>query len=412
MTNYPADIEESFAEAKKYSTRSEFACSSKKHYMRLWKRGLLDLACAHMLISPRFSYKKWTADEVFSIASTYQRRSDFRRENEGAYAFALANKLLEPACAHMNGAGATVRAQKFWHVFELMCAAKKYSHKEEFKKKEPAAYNYAAQSGLLYVAQAHMESDRTEWTKDMVMEKALDFASKSDFFAAFPGAYKHAEKYGYWEDACAHMPVKKRIIGKEFVLDVARQHDNRTAFQMADPSAYSIALRDGYLDEACAHMEARLRSLNKDFVMAEAKKYKSRISFKDQDPSCYAHAFRNGFLEDACAHMGPPLPSGFKDAKSATLYFLRISGSDAVVYKIGITNNTPEKRIQGMGLSSGFSVDVLHTIKFESGREARMHEKRLHRQFAEHRYLGPAVMENGNTELFTVNVLDFIEIKE
>lgn len=343
-------LDQCFSSAKQYQSRIKFFKESHNDYCYLQRHGRLQEACAHMSLDVRHSLKRWTSKEVFEIASRYSRRSDFRRENEGAYAFALANNLLEPVCMNMRGG-------QFWHVFELMCVARKYGNKQEFMKAERAAYNFANINQLTEIACEHMETNRVNWTRDKVMSAALECKTRSEFFAKIPGAYKHAQEHGYWAEACAHMEVKKRQVDKAFVIAEATKYKTRTEFQILDGGAYAYACKGGFLDEACAHMEAG--------------------------------------------------DTGFNGDKSAILYHLQITTpAGQIIYKLGITNRTPERRIAGMGLLAGVSAIVLNAFVFPNGRDARIAEKRLHRKFAEHRYCGQPVMKNGNTELFMVPVIE------
>jgi len=296
----PFNQEKHFAEAKKYTSRSQFSRGNSGSYDMLWRRGLLDKACSHMTISPVYVAPKWTNETVFAEAAKYRNRAEFKRECGGAYAYALKNGIIVQACAHMRG-------HRFWHVFELMAIAVKYTSKLTFMTEERSAYRYCQKHGLISVICAHMDRRRS-WDKAAVIIEASRHQSRGMFQAFCSGAYKHAIQYDY-------------------------------------------------LDEACAHM--------------------------------------------------PPPEYGFSKEKPAFLYHLRITvPGGLVLFKLGITNRDPLARIAGMGLHPGVSAEVLEKIEFASGRDARIAEKRLHRKFSNHRYGGPQVMKNGNTELFTVNVLD------
>lgn len=119
--------------------------------------------------------------------------------NQGAYAYALSNDILDQVCIHMI-------SENFWHLFELMAVALKYTHLSEFKKVEKRAYNYAVKAKLIQIATSHMTRHVTQWTKELVMEEASKHNLRGLFQTAAAGAYKHADKYGYLDEACAHMP--------------------------------------------------------------------------------------------------------------------------------------------------------------------------------------------------------------
>lgn len=296
------DPEKHFAKAKLFSSRTHFARGGGSSYHMLRRHGLLDEACAHMSISPAYSSVRWTPEAVFREAAKYRNRAEFKRECSGAHGYALANGLLDQACAHMRD------GHNFWHVFELMAVAIRYNSKPDFIKSERSAYFWCKTHGLIDFACAHMDQRR-------------DWSSKAD------------------------------------VLAEAAKHQSRGAFQAAASGAYKQADAGGYLDEACAHM--------------------------------------------------PPPEYGFSKEKEAKLYFLRITSPGVGdLYKIGITNRDPLARLAGMGLNPGVTAEVIEVVAFKNGRDARITEKRLHRKFSSHRYGGLQVMKNGNTELFTVNVLE------
>lgn len=296
----PLNIDKHFAEALKFASRTDFSKGCQNSYHMLWRHGLLDQACAHMNISPVYSFVRWTHESVFAEAAKYRNRAEFKREASGAHGYALAHGILAQACAYMRG-------HRYWHVFELMAVAIKYNDKSKFIAAEKSAYHFCNRNGLTDLICAHMDQCRS-WDKASVLAAAAECTSRGGFMALYSGAYKHADKYGYLDEACAHMP---------------------------------------------------------------APEY------------------------------------GFAKHKPATLYFLRVTcPGDLVLHKVGITNRDPLERIAGMGLHPGVTVEVVETITFHEGRDARITEKRLHRKFSSNKYGGPPVMKNGNTELFTVNVLD------
>lgn len=202
-------IQESFTEAKKYSSRSEFARSAKNAYHTLWRAGMLDDACTHMQISPVYSYERWTHQSVFDEAAKYCNRAEFKRSCSGAHGYALTHGILDQACAHMRD------GHFFWHVFELMAVAIKYRRKSEFIAKEKSAYNFALKRKLVPLICAHMESHARAWDKPAVLEAARGCQSRGMFQALYSGAYKHADVNGYLDEACAHMAPPEYGFQKE-----------------------------------------------------------------------------------------------------------------------------------------------------------------------------------------------------
>lgn len=189
------------------------------------------------------------------------------------------------------------------------------------------------------------------------------------------------------------------------LMCVAIKYQDKSEFIRSEKSAYEFCKKKGLVDLVCAHMRGR-RAWDKTSVMAAAAEFQSKGAFQAAYSGAYKQADAGGYLDEACAHMPPP-EYGFSKEKAAVLYFLRvIVPGHPDLFKIGITNREPADRIAGMGLHTGVVAEVIETIAFPNGRDARISEKRLHRKFSSHKYGGPPVMKNGNTELFTVNVLD------
>ena len=96
---------------------------------------------------------------------------------------------------------------------------------------------------------------------------------------------------------------------------------------------------------------------------------------------------------------------GFQPNKSAILYYLSINDGEA--YKIGITNRTVEERFNNSDLAN---IQVLHIVSYAVGSEARAEEQRILSKYQQYKYTGPALLKDGNTELFNTNIFNLKEI--
>ena len=67
------------------------------------------------------------------------------------------------------------------------------------------------------------------------------------------------------------------------------------------------------------------------------------------------------------------------------------------------TNVTIKERLTGMGVNPAITFEILDYIEYSDGQEAYDQEKLLHKQYKEFRYEGPKFLENGWTELYTIN---------
>lgn len=94
--------------------------------------------------------------------------------------------------------------------------------------------------------------------------------------------------------------------------------------------------------------------------------------------------------------------SGFKTALPGLLYYLKIDTGSEILYKVGITNNSIDKRFTVRDRSL---ITILHQVWYRNGQEAYNEEQRILKQYKEFKYIGADVLSSGNTELFTTNVL-------
>lgn len=96
--------------------------------------------------------------------------------------------------------------------------------------------------------------------------------------------------------------------------------------------------------------------------------------------------------------------SGFDPNAPAICYYLRVSSPVyGELYKIGITNKSVEKRFRNDDLEK---ITTVKTWSFDVGGDARDKEREILAQHAEHRYTGEPVLTNGNTEMFTRDILE------
>jgi hypothetical protein len=246
---------------------------------------------------------------------------------------------------------------------------------------------------------------RRRLSDDELTEAASGYTHRRAFKLGNQAAYMQAMKRGMLDAICAHMVAKWRKQSDAELAAIALKFSTRSEFEKCDSGAYQTAGRRGILDTICHHMPPGDRRLTDAEIIAIAAQYKTRGVFKECDFGAYTTMLRRGLELDACRHMEPGF-TGFRDDLPATLYQFRMTiPGGAVLHKVGITNRPPDKRLLSMGLVRGVKAQLVSTISFDLGRDARIREKQLHQQFAPHKYNGSQVMRNGNTELFTVPLI-------
>lgn len=93
--------------------------------------------------------------------------------------------------------------------------------------------------------------------------------------------------------------------------------------------------------------------------------------------------------------------TGFNKNKPALLYYLKINSGQ--VYKIGITNKTVNERFNNSELQL---IEILSTQYYEDGARAYETEQEILKKYSNYKYNGKPILESGNTELFSKDVLE------
>ena len=197
------DFEAVLAEAKKYSSRTEFSRGAGGAYNIARAEGYIDLACAHM--ARKKKPLKFTRAQVKAAAKKYKTRSEFYRHCGPEYALAIREGWLDIACRHMPE-----HAGHRWDKKSLKKEAARYKHRVDFMRQSQSAYQRALANGLLDTICKHMvpkERPRPYTFKD-VARIAKKYKYRSDFALKAKGAYSAARREKWLETVCAHMTPK------------------------------------------------------------------------------------------------------------------------------------------------------------------------------------------------------------
>lgn len=94
---------------------------------------------------------------------------------------------------------------------------------------------------------------------------------------------------------------------------------------------------------------------------------------------------------------------GFKWYLPGILYYLKVESDGYTAYKIGITNRSIKQRFKAYELEK---ITVLKIWEYAEGKEARRVEKSILDKFKVYSWVGPNLLEHGNTELFDRDILE------
>ena len=181
----------------------------------------------------------------------------------------------------------------------------------------------------------------------------------------------------------------------------AARYTLRKTFKNTSSSAYDKSKLLGILDDVCAHMTPVPNKWSPATLAAEAMKYQHRSDFECGSRGAYRGAIRRGILDDVCAHMTLKT-ARFENDQPCNLYYLRVNTDAGPLYKIGITVNSYKRRYANVAADK---LQLLRRWRFATGKAALDAEQAIIRHCADHAYTGPNVLPQGNTELFTADIL-------
>ena len=103
--------------------------------------------------------------------------------------------------------------------------------------------------------------------------------------------------------------------------------------------------------------------------------------------------------------------SGFNFKGPAILYYLKVTCPKTGIkaYKLGITNNTVQRRYSKSELEK---IEVLGILKFQEGQNCRDVEQQLLKHKQLYKYNGINLLKAGNSELFSIDILPNFRTKE
>lgn len=90
----------------------------------------------------------------------------------------------------------------------------------------------------------------------------------------------------------------------------------------------------------------------------------------------------------------------YKD-RPTILYYIKFLYKKKAYYKIGITTKSVQERF----CSEPIPYEILFTKTYKSGKTAYTQEQKILLKHKEYRYFGPSILRNGNSELFTIDIM-------
>ena len=159
-----------------------------------------------------------------------------------------------------------------------------------------------------------------------------------------------------------------------------------------------------------AKLKIPQNSIIKRFKARHGNKYDySEVEYVDMHTKvkilCDIHGIFEQIPRAHLANQGCPscAKTGFDNNKPAILYYLKIITEEGKeLYKIGITNRTVNERFRLTDLAK---IEIIKQEEFTIGTDAQDKEREILKKYKKYKYTGPKILDSGNTELFTEDVL-------
>lgn len=234
----------------------------------------------------------------------------------------------------------------------------------------------------------------------------------------------HLSKYGCSKCGGSHKPTTDEFIEKAKLVHKDRYDYSEADYINAHTKIKIIcAIHGAFEQKAHDHLNGHgcsccrydsfnisLEEFNERAKQAHNNTYDySKVLFKSVEQKVIIRCLIHGEFEQSVhSHLrGQGCPGcarhGFNPNSPAYLYYLKITTEDnQTLYKIGITNKTVNERFGLIDLSK---IEIVKQKLYDIGQDAYDWEQKLLKMYKQYQYKGPNVLESGNTELFTEDII-------
>ena len=289
---------------------------------------------------------------------------------------------------------------------ELKQIALQYNTKQELRKNNYSAYQCATKYKVMDLISEHMANGRIKHTDEDIRNAAKQFKTRFEFQKK-SSLYYSAKKRGqeYLDDVCSHMKVMVKKRTHNSIKEDAKKYATRKEFELSDMNGYAYCRRHNILDEVCGHMDYQHIYYTEEMIIKKAMEYKLLKDFYTENINMYSAAKRMK-LTSKIKTILKVSKGGFDYQKKGILYY--VSVNDGQAFKIGITNYNVKQRFK----NDFYKLNIIFEKEYKNGYDAADAELKILRRFKKYKYKGDNLLENGNTELFNIDISMFPDFEK
>lgn len=191
---------------------------------------------------------KWTREACYAEAKKYSSRSEFKKGCGSAYEVARLNNWLDDYTWFEE----IHKPKGYWDIYEnVYNEAKKFDSRRAFKKESPQAYKVACEKDWLRLFD-WFPNPRIKWTFKTCYAEARKYNTRNEFKHGNGGAYKKACDEGWIDKFTWFVNVKKPKGYWDIFENVeaeAANYPSRTEFLKKCQIGYNHASKNGWLDK-------------------------------------------------------------------------------------------------------------------------------------------------------------------
>jgi len=207
---------------------------------------------------------KWTVELAIEEIKKYKTRREIQLNANGLYKFLYANDLLKHIPT-VNSWAHTIKVKDMFTKDEVYEFFLQFNSGEEARKINHSYYTCAKENGWLKDITRLLKEKRgpvrikkrnnkllTIYTKEMCIERALNYKHKIDFQIENSAMYSACKRYGWWEDVTKHMvkkPNRVETYTYEKVRELSKGFKHRSEFQKKLPGAFKFVKKHQLMDE-------------------------------------------------------------------------------------------------------------------------------------------------------------------
>jgi hypothetical protein len=348
-------------EAAKYRNKADFRRLSSSAYVATKRNGWIKELCSHMVSLKKHPDGTITKEYCKKIASKYETKTEFQKNNQSVYNKALKKGWLISICKHMKYIGnlhsraiyayefsdksvyvgltynykqRALRHQtdprspvykkiKAGFTFKLIQDNKWYSADKVKIEEEKCIQNYRKRNfTILNRAKAGgLGGNSVKWTPEELKRTALKYKTRGDFQKYDSTAYTIAWKKGLLDNLCIHMQPKRGDVPKYTLhacVTMAKKCKYRSEFAERYPGHYAASRSKYDVNIICKNMsKKKIKSKwTVTKIKQHAKKFWRRSDFKRYDAGAYSAAKRLGIIDQVCTHMKNPPRANRRENKT------------------------------------------------------------------------------------------------